>query len=50
MRDVGKEEVGTRVFHASVSRADLPIASAGSDMIRWSTVLLSYTLDAARSY
>ena len=30
--------------------ADLPPASAGSDMIRWSRVLLSHTLDAARSY
>ena len=29
---------------------DWPLASAGSDMIRWSTVLLSHTLDAARSY
>ena len=25
-------------------------ASASSDMIRWSRVLLSHTLDAARSY
>ena len=30
--------------------ADLPLASAGSDMIKWSRVLLSHTLDAARSY
>ena len=29
---------------------DVPPASAGSDMIRWSRVLLSHTLDAARSY
>ena len=29
---------------------DLPLASAGSDMIGWSRVLLSHTLDAARSY
>ena len=29
---------------------DLPLVSAGSDMIRWSRVLLSHTLDAARSY
>ena len=28
---------------------DLPIASAGSDMIGWSRALLSHTLDAARS-
>ena len=28
---------------------DLPLASASSDMIRWSRVLLSHTLDAARS-
>ena len=30
--------------------ADLPLASAGSDMIGWGRVLLSHTLDAARSY
>ena len=29
---------------------DLPLAPAGSDMIKWSRVLLSHTLDAARSY
>ena len=29
---------------------DLRLASAGSDMIRWSRVLLSHTLDVARSY
>ena len=29
---------------------DLPPASAGSDTIRWSRVLLSHTPDAARSY
>ena len=29
---------------------DLPLASAGSDMIGWRRVLLSHTLDAARSY
>ena len=29
---------------------DLPLASASPDMIRWSRVLLSHTLDAARSY
>ena len=31
-------------------RSDLPLASANSDMIRWSRVLPSHTLDAARSY
>ena len=31
-------------------QTDLPPASAGSDMIRWSRVLLSPTLDAARPY
>ena len=31
-------------------RPDLPLASAGSDTIRRSRVLLSHTLDAARSY
>ena len=38
--------------HKCVERAhaDLPPASASSDMIRWSRVLLSHTLDAARSY
>ena len=30
--------------------ADLPPASASSDMIRWSRVLLSHTLDVARSH
>ena len=35
---------------AIVCRADLPLASANSDMIRWGRVLLSHTLDAARSY
>ena len=30
--------------------ADVPLASAGSDMIGWSGVLLSHTPDAARSY
>ena len=29
---------------------DLPLASASSDMIGWSRVLLSHTLDAPRSY
>ena len=29
---------------------DLPLASAKSDMMGWSRVLLSHTLDAARSY
>ena len=29
---------------------DLPLAPASSEMIRWSRVLLSHTLDAARSY
>ena len=29
---------------------DLPLASATSDIIRWSRVLLSHTLDTARSY
>ena len=33
-----------------VGLPDLPPASAGSDMIGWSRVLLSHTLDAARSY
>ena len=32
------------------STSELPPASAGSDMIGWSRVLLSHTLDAARSY
>ena len=32
------------------STPDLPLASVTSDMIRWSWVLLSHTLDAARSY
>ena len=31
-------------------QTDLPLASAGSDIIGWSRVLLSHTLDAARSY
>ena len=31
-------------------RPDLPLGSAGSDTIRWGRVLLSHTLDAARSY
>ena len=31
-------------------RADLPLASANSDIIGWSRVLLSQALDAARSY
>ena len=30
--------------------ADLPLPSASSDVIGWSRVLLSHTLDAARSY
>ena len=30
--------------------ADLPLASAGSDMIGWGRVLLSHTLDTAHSY
>ena len=30
--------------------SDLPLAAASSDVIRWSRVLLSHTLDAARSY
>ena len=34
----------------SSAGADLPLVSASSDMIRWSRVLLSHTLDAARSY
>ena len=34
----------------SVLGADLPLASAGSDIIRWSRVLLSHKLDAVRSY
>ena len=33
-----------------VCAPDLPLASAGSDMIGWSRVLLSHTRDAARSY
>ena len=32
------------------SKADLPPAYAGPDMFRWGRVLLSHTLDAARSY
>ena len=32
------------------SAPDVPLASAGSDMIRWGRVLLSHTLDAAHSY
>ena len=35
---------------AAQARPDLPLASAGSDMIGWSRVLLSHTLDAALSY
>ena len=31
-------------------RPDLPLASARSDIIGWSRILLSHTLDAARSY
>ena len=31
------------------SKTDLPLASASSDVIRWSRVLLSHALDAARS-
>ena len=34
----------------SAFRAVLPPASANSDVIRWGRVLLSHTLDAARSY
>ena len=33
-----------------LSAADLPQASTSPDMIGWSGVLLSHTLDAARSY
>ena len=45
-------EVGTGQSQRQVreSEPDLPLASASSDMIRWSRVLLSHTLDAARSY
>ena len=32
------------------AKPDLPPASASSDMIRWSRVLVSHTLHAARSY
>ena len=32
------------------SSPDLPLASAGTDMIRWSRALLSHTPDATRSY
>ena len=32
------------------NQPDLPLASASSDMIRWSRVLLSHALDTARSY
>ena len=39
--------VGVFVPHMG---AELPLSSAKSDMIRWSRVLLSHTLDAARSY
>ena len=35
---------------SSAPQPDLPLASACSEMIRWSRVLLSHTLDAARSY
>ena len=41
---------GMRTSWGSTRRPDLPPASAGSDMIRWSRVLLSRTLDATRSY
>ena len=34
----------------ALSWSDLPLASASSDMIRWSRVLLSNILDRARSY
>ena len=48
-------EVGAGKPHPPFARgvglvSDLPLASAGSDMIRWSRVLLSHTLDAACSY
>ena len=33
-----------------MQNADVPLASANSDMIRWNRVLLSHTLDAARTY
>ena len=46
--------VGRRVHMATddcyCRTPDLPLAFAGSDMIRWGKVLLSHTLDAARSY
>ena len=47
--DVGvrwRAACGVRVTRVT----DLPLASARSDMIGWSRVLLSHTLDAARSY
>ena len=37
-------------WHTRVQNTDFPLASASSDMIGWSRVLLSHTLDAARSY
>ena len=34
----------------NASGPDLPLGSASSDMIRWSRVLLSHTMDAVPSY
>ena len=54
--DLGKGTIPSQssgaVQHATHggARLDLPPAFAGSDMIRWSRVLLSHELDAARSY
>ena len=45
-----KDDEAQARFCEGRRRADLPLASAGSDMIRWGRVLLSHTLDAARSY
>ena len=51
--DAGKEEgniVQERAGANISPGADFPLASASLDMIRRSRVLLSHTLDAARSY
>ena len=47
IKTVGAGTVGPNCGEAN---PDLPLASASSDMIRWSRVLLSHTVDAARSY
>ena len=46
----GAEGTGKQKATYTVSRPGLPRASAGSGMIGWGRVLLSHTLDAARSY